>query len=79
MQGRSSNLPASLTDAALDKAVGRSTNVLIATLASGDSSPARIPTTCEMEGAISYPPPETLVGVQAEFQKCIDEVSCAIP
>lgn len=62
------------TDAALEKAVGRSTNVLIASVASGESSPARIPATCEMEGAISYPPPETLVGVQAEFQKCMDAV-----
>jgi acetylornithine deacetylase len=64
----------SLTDAALEEAVGRSTNVLVATMRSGDSSAARIPAACEMEGAISYPPPETLLGVQEEFQKCIDKV-----
>ena len=59
---------------ALEEAVGRSTNVLIASMTSGDSSAARIPATCEMEGAISYPPPETLLGVQGEFQKCIEKV-----
>jgi acetylornithine deacetylase len=30
-----------------------------------------------MSGAISYPPPETLLGVQAEFQQCIDETIAA--
>eukprot|EP01043_Picozoa_sp_COSAG02_P068257 COSAG02_NODE_11271_length_1756_cov_12.625226_1_plen_115_part_00 len=64
----------SLTDAALEEAVGRSTNVLVATIRSGDLSAARIPEACEMEGAISYPPPETLLGVQEEFKNCIEKV-----
>ena len=64
----------SLSNLALEEAVGRSTNVLVASIQSGDSSPARIPAECEMEGAISYPPPETLLGVQEEFQCCIDKV-----
>eukprot|EP01045_Picozoa_sp_COSAG04_P030960 COSAG04_NODE_5558_length_1570_cov_7.263766_1_plen_178_part_00 len=64
--------------------MGRSTNVMIGAIAaSGDSSyvpgeappfgSSRVPLSCDMGGVIAFPPPETLLEVQAEFQACIDE------
>ena len=56
----------------LEETVGRSTNVLIGAIeSSGQFNSARVPATCSIGGAISYPPPETLLGVQAEFEEAI--------
>ena len=62
---------------ALDAAIGRSTNLLVAHIAAGTPQRLnRVPTTCTIGATLSFPPPETLGAVQAEIAAAID-AACA--
>lgn len=57
----------------LDAAVGRSTNLLIGAVAAGMiGAPSRMPTSCTLDCALAFPPPETLDQVKAEIVAAID-------
>ncbi len=63
--------------AALDAAVGRSTNLLISYIEAGVARRLnRVPPHCTIGAALSFPPPETLEAVQAEIMAAID-TACA--
>ena len=60
----------------LDGAVGRSSNLMLSHLAAGDLGRlSRVPTTCVLGGALSFPPPETLEEVCAEVEAAVREAS----
>ena len=62
----------------LHGAVGRSTNILSAAVRCGfDRTFSAVPPTCELGCAISFPPTEKLVEVQAEVQACLDAAAAA--
>ncbi|NQW08552.1 MAG: M20/M25/M40 family metallo-hydrolase [Alphaproteobacteria bacterium] len=64
----------------LDAAVGRSTNVMVSAIQSGfDRSLTQMSPVCEIAGAISYPPTEKLLDVQAEVDAAIKEAIAADP
>ena len=71
---------ARIRHAALDAAVGRSTNLLIASVECGRPDVfARIAPTCTLSGALSFPPPETLANVQAQIADAVGAVAAADP
>lgn len=56
----------------LDEAVGRSTNLMISTIACGeDARFGRLNARCVMGGAVSFPPGETIDGVKAEIEAAV--------
>lgn len=64
----------------LDAAVGRSTNLLIASVACGHADVfARIAPSCTLSGALSFPPPETLAEVQAQIASAVSSAAADDP
>lgn len=64
----------------LDSAVGRSTNIMVSAVQSGfDRSLTQMSPVCQLAGAISYPPTETLLDVQAEVDAAIQAAVDADP
>jgi acetylornithine deacetylase len=61
---------------ALQRAIGRSTNLLIAQMSAGsDGVFARIAPTAVLSGSLSFPPPETLPQVQAAIEAALGDAS----
>jgi acetylornithine deacetylase len=61
---------------ALDAAVGRSTNLLVAQISAGTAGIfGRIATRAELAGALSFPPSQTLRQVQAEVEAAVREAA----
>ena len=60
---------------ALDDAVGRSTNILIATLQLGIANGAgtRMAETCTFGGSVTFPPSERMADVQAEVEAALSD------
>jgi len=57
---------------ALEKAVGRSTNLLIAHLRAGEQSQAtQVPVDCVLEASLTFPPNEYLPAVQEEVERAV--------
>ena len=64
----------------LDGAVGRSTNLMISAFASGeDTRFSRLPLSCTLGGAISFPPHERIEDVQREVEAAVAEAAHADP
>jgi acetylornithine deacetylase len=62
--------------AALDKAVGRSTNLHITYVRCGDEDHlSRIDSECVLAGSVIFPPGETMEHVQAQVEAAIDEIA----
>ena len=60
----------------LDKAIGRSTNLLVSHMAAGsDGVYGRIAPNAVLAGSISFPPPETLMQVQAVIEAAVRETA----
>lgn len=61
----------------IDEAVGRSTNILISSLQFGSPGEkfSRMPELCLFGGAVTFPPNEKMVDVQAEFQAALNAAS----
>ncbi len=60
----------------IEAEVGRATNLHIASIRCGDMTKlSRLEETCEMGGALSFPPGETLAEVQAEVEAAIEEAA----
>jgi acetylornithine deacetylase len=60
----------------LQKAIGRSTNLLVSYMAAGsDGVYARIAPTAVLAGSLSFPPPETLEQVKAAIEAAISETA----
>lgn len=65
---------------ALEKEVGRSTNIMVSNLICGeDRRFGRLNETCTLAGAISFPPGETLDEVRAEVEAAIGAASASDP
>jgi len=61
---------------ALEKAIGRSTNLLVSHMAAGsDDVYARIAPSAVLAGSLSFPPPETLPQVEAAIEAAVREVA----
>ncbi|MDP7241259.1 MAG: M20/M25/M40 family metallo-hydrolase, partial [Rhodospirillales bacterium] len=64
----------------LEAAVSRSTNVMLSAIQCGfDRSLSQMSPVCELAGALSYPPPEKLLDVQAEVDATIQAAIQADP
>jgi len=64
----------------IEAEVGRATNLHISRMRCGEMRKlARIVESCEMGGAISFPPGETMDEVRAEVEACIDTAAKADP
>ena len=62
--------------AGIERVVGRATNILVAHIACGDPLRfTRVPTSCTLGVSISFPPGESMEGVQREIQGCLDACS----
>jgi acetylornithine deacetylase len=60
----------------IESVVGRATNIMVSHIACGDAARfSRIPTSCVMGGAVSFPPGEAMEKVQQEITDCI--TACA--
>ena len=71
---------ARITHPALEREVGRSTNILISNMICGEEYKlGRLNETCALSGAISFPPGETLEQVKAEVEAAIAEACAADP
>ena len=71
---------ARIRHAALDAAVGRSTNLLVSGLRCGEGGRyGRVAGECVLTGALSFPPPERLEDVQAELLAAVDAACAADP
>ncbi len=56
----------------LEAAVGRSTNILVASVMAGDrAAPQRVPQSLRLTGSVSFPPNETIDAVKAEISAAI--------
>ena len=63
--------------AGIESVVGRATNILVAHISCGDPLRfTRVPTSCSLGVSISFPPGESMEGVQREIQGCLD--ACAL-
>jgi acetylornithine deacetylase len=63
--------------AGIESVVGRATNILVSHIACGDPLRfTRVPTSCSLGVSISFPPGESMEGVQREIQDCL--ASCAL-
>jgi acetylornithine deacetylase len=62
----------------LQQALGRSTNLLIGTMAGGEGA-RRVPVRCSMDCSVTFPAPETVASVRAEIQSAVDVVVAADP
>ena len=63
---------------ALDKAVGRSTNLQISAIScGGDAKFSRLSLSCTLGGAVSFPPTERMEDVQAQVEATIAEAARA--
>jgi acetylornithine deacetylase len=72
-----SSRAARVRHAGIESVVGRATNILVAHIACGDPLRfTRVPTSCSMGVSISFPPGESMEGVQREIQDCL--ASCAL-
>lgn len=61
---------------ALQRAIGRSTNLLVSQMSAGsDGVFARIAPTATLSGSLSFPPPETLPQVQAAIEAALREAA----
>jgi len=61
---------------ALERAVGRATNLLVSHVACGEGSRlTRVPTECVIGASITFPPNEDLVEVQEEVMAAVSEVA----
>lgn len=63
---------------ALEAAIGRSTNLLISRIEGGGKA-GRVPEACSILAALSFPPGESLAGVQAEVAAALAEAAAADP
>lgn len=64
----------------LQAAVGRSTNLMVTQIACGDPDRlSRVPDRCTLGGALSFPPPETLAGVQARIAEAVEQTARSDP
>jgi acetylornithine deacetylase len=71
---------ARIRHALLDATVKRSSNLMPSHLAAGDPGRlSRVPTTCVLGGALSFPPPETLEEVRAEVEAAVREAGAGDP
>lgn len=62
--------------AGIESVVGRATNIMVSYISCGDAARfSRIPTSCVLGGAVSFPPGETIEKVQQEITNCI--MTCA--
>jgi acetylornithine deacetylase len=64
---------------ALDVAIGRSTNLLIAGIAAGGVEASCVPISCTITGSLAFPPGEALSAVRAELDAAIAEAASADP
>jgi len=65
---------------ALDKAVGRSTNLLIGHLRAGEPGQStQVPTNCILEASLTFPPNEYLPAVQKEVEMAIRKAAAGDP
>ena len=65
---------------ALEKAVGRSTNILVSSVSCGPpGTHSRIAPECVLYCALSFPPPETLASVQSEVAEAIARAATRDP
>jgi acetylornithine deacetylase len=64
----------------LDQAVGRSTNLLLASIRGGDEAAlARVSTECALAGTITFPPGETMADVQAQVERAVATAAASDP
>jgi acetylornithine deacetylase len=62
--------------AALERAVGRSTNLLVSHIACGEGNRlTRVPTECVIGASVTFPPNEDLADVQDDLMTALSEVS----
>jgi acetylornithine deacetylase len=65
---------------AIDEAVGRSTNLLISTMACGEEGRlTRVPTECVIGASITFPPGEELTKVQKEIEDSLEAAAQSDP
>lgn len=58
--------------AGIEGVVGRATNIMVSYISCGEAARfSRIPTSCVLGGAVSFPPGETIEKVQQEITDCI--------
>jgi acetylornithine deacetylase len=64
----------------LDKAVGRSTNLLLGYIQAGTPGGlTQVPETCTMGFSLTFPPNERLSGVQKEVEACLEKAADSDP
>ncbi len=64
----------------LERAVGRSTNLLVASIRGGDEAAlSRVGTACTLAGALTFPPGETMADVQAQVERAVAEAAASDP
>lgn len=64
----------------LDKAVGRSTNLLIGTISAGEEGAlTRVPESCVFGASLTFPPQEKLEAVRREVEVCLEEAAGSDP
>ncbi len=67
-----------LSEPALQEAVGRSTNLMVSAIAAGDPARlARMPATCEVGFALSFPPKEKLMDVKRAVEAALAKTFAA--
>jgi acetylornithine deacetylase len=67
-------------NATLDEAVGRSTNLMVSNLSCGDDGKfGRINPTCVIGAAVSFPPEESMAGVQAQIETSLAACAASDP
>lgn len=71
---------ARIRHATLDKAVGRSTNLLVSSVSCGAiDTYSRIAPDCTLSCALSFPPHETLAAIQTEIEQAVATATIADP
>jgi acetylornithine deacetylase len=78
LQALDARRAAAVRHPALQKAIGRSTNLLVSHMAAGsDGVYARIAADAVLSASLSFPPPETLAEVQAAIEAAVSEAAAA--
>jgi len=63
----------------LDKAIGRSTNLLIGSIQAGQGALTRVPEDCNFGTSLRFPPQEKLEDVKREIEECLRKTSLSDP
>lgn len=65
---------------ALEAAIGRATNIQVASIHAGDPDvPGRVSETCVVGGTVTFPPDERLADVQKEIEEAVAEAAAGDP